>query len=370
MKIYFDAAGTFAGLASSVGTALKDGAGCLVILAAEGNGFAPEQLNPLLTELKVSVAGGVFPAVIHGGKTFTKGTVVLGFAGRSTAGEIRALGSAGTDLETTLEKLSGASSGARTMLVFVDGFSPRITPFINSLFYIFGLEINYIGGGAGSLAGGNGPCLFSNSGMFSDGAVMALVDIPSGLGVAHGWLPMGDPMQATSVSGNILKELDFQPALEVYSAVAAPGLEADEAGFDKVCREHPFGIARLDREMIVRDPLKINPDGSIVCAGDIPPDAYVHIMTSSNQSLTAAAAAAAKMAIEALPSGKPEAFLLMDCISRYILMGKDFERELQVISQGPLPSAGACTIGEIANSGAEFLEFYNKTVVAAAMGAR
>jgi hypothetical protein len=74
------------------------------------------------------------------------------------------------------------------------------------------------------------------------------------------------------------------------------------------------------------------------------------------------------MALKALGGRAPGSLLLMDCISRRLFLGAAFAKETAVMAPAATPSAGACTIGEIANSGTEYLEFYNKTAVVAAMG--
>ena len=126
----------------------------------------------------------------------------------------------------------------------------------------------------------------------------------------------------------------------------------------------------MDKEMIVRDPLMVTADGSLVCAGEIPQDSYICIMTGTEEDLLDAAESASRMAVAALPGGKPAKFLLMDCISRLMFLEGSFKEELARMVPAGCRSAGACTIGEIANCGGDFLEFYNKTAVVAAMGAR
>lgn len=370
MNIYFDEKGTLAGLEQNLGKALGDGAGGLVVLVCEDNTFMPAALAPVLKNVPAPLIGGVFPAVIHCGRLYKKGSVVLGFEGQVSTAVIPGLSSEHTGLEKPLKELEDSSAGARTMVVFVDGFSARIPHFINSLFDIFGLEINYIGGGAGSLVRGRAPCLFSNSGMIGDGAVMALVETPSGVGVAHGWQAMSEPMLATETCGNVLKTIDFKPAFDVYAGIVKhnTGFSFGKNDFHKISKGYPFGIARINEEMIVRDPLAVTPDGSLICAGEIPQDSYISVMSGDDKKLMAAAQSASLMAVAALPGGKPEGFLLMDCISRLLFLEDSFKEELAGMAPPGCPSAGACTIGEIANSGAEFLEFYNKTAVVAAMG--
>jgi len=369
MNIYFDPEGSLAGLKDNIEKALKDGAGGLVILACEGNYFVPATLDPLLKTVGTPLIGGIFPNVLYCGEIYQYGSVVLGFAGLVSTTVIPELSSEKTSFEEPLENFEDRSSGARTMMVFVDGFSTRIAPFINSLFDIFGLEINYIGGGAGSLTSERKPCLFSNSGMIEDGAVIAMVETISGVGVAHGWQAMSEPMQATHTNGTELKTLDFEPAFDVYARIVTrhTGIPLQRNDFGNISKGYPFGIARINREMIVRDPLVVKPDGSFVCAGEIPQDSYISIMHGDENTLIAAAESASKMAVAALPSGKPGAFLLIDCISRLMFLKGHFKEELAMMTPVDCPSAGACTIGEIANSGNDFLEFYNKTAVVAAM---
>ena len=53
----------------------------------------------------------------------------------------------------------------------------------------------------------------------------------------------------------------------------------------------------------------------------------------------------------------------IDCISRVLFLEGDFEQELQAVSRSGIPLIGALTLGEIANSRNDYLEFYNKTSV-------
>ena len=57
----------------------------------------------------------------------------------------------------------------------------------------------------------------------------------------------------------------------------------------------------------------------------------------------------------------------VDCISRVLFLEKDFKEELQSVNPNNLSLVGALTLGEIANSGNDYLEFYNKTAVVGLM---
>lgn len=370
MNIYLDEEGSLEGLRKAVEKALGEGAGGLVILACEANGFTPAGLDPLLKTISAPVIGGTFPLIMNCGRTYQQGSLVLGFKGRCSAETITGISAEATDHEAPMKKLADNSAWAGTMLVFVDFLSLRKLNFINSLFDNFGVELSYIGGGAGSLGTERKPCIISNTGLSSDSAVMMLVENPSGIGIGHGWKNLGEPMQATETLGNIIRTLNFRPAFEVYSEAVTKHtgvpFPMNKELFFTASRKYPFGIARLGKETIVRDPLRVEPDGSIVCAGDVQQDSYISILEGTEESLLAAATEARTRALEALPGEKPVSLLLMDCVSRPLFLGGRFKEEMVNVTRDNCRSAGACTVGEIANSGSEFLEFFNKTVVVAA----
>ena len=62
---------------------------------------------------------------------------------------------------------------------------------------------------------------------------------------------------------------------------------------------------------------------------------------------------------------KEQICIFMDCISRVLFLEDRFYEELNAVCKKDRFLIGACTIGEIANSGNDYLEFYNKTSVAA-----
>jgi len=101
-----------------------------------------------------------------------------------------------------------------------------------------------------------------------------------------------------------------------------------------------------------------------VCVGEVPEGSFVDIMTGDETSLVDAAARARGLSSEAL-GDDAELSIFIDCISRVLFLGEQFEQEIDAVKDGSRPLVGACTIGEIANSGSDYLEFYNKTSVVA-----
>ena len=374
MVIRFDPAGSSENLREMIlGTSSVPGVSGLMILACDANGFTPENIDPILSRAPVPVFGGVFPAIIHGREMFERGSLVIGLPGVLETRFIPDLSDSETDYEALLDLKIPGDESALTMMVFVDGFARRINAFIESLFINFGLQMNYIGGGAGSLSMVPKPCLFTNRGMVADCAVVALLGLASGVGVSHGWTHLSGPYRVTGSDRNMILTLDWKPALDVYRKVveAHSGLSLDAGNLSESFKSYPFGISRLDSEHIVRDPFQAGPDKSLICVGEVPQGAFVSILNGDESSLIRAAGNALDLALKAFPA-RCEAGLniFMDCISRVLFLGEGFSEELKSVYREGLPLVGACSIGEVANSGTEFLEFYNKTAVVGVLEAR
>ena len=339
----------------------------ILILACDANGYTPANLNPLLKTCTKPVLGGIFPQILHEGRAWSEGVVVVGLA-RAPVFVVLDNLSQQSGFEEILDRSFNLSSSpsTQTLLVFVDGFAAHISSLIEGLFNTFGLELNYLGGGCGSLSLQSKPCVITPNGLLQDGALLIFLDHPSGVGVAHGWDSVSKPFKVTSAQGNTIHSLDWRPAFEVYQEVltAHGGQPITPDNFFPVAKAYPFGITRLDAEMVVRDPL-MTQNQYITCAGEVPTGAFVRVLHGNQHTLLQAAQKAHAMAHKAWfesQSRPHELQFIVDCVSRALFLEQDFLEELAVIhSSGPM--LGALTIGEIANSGQDYLEFYNKTVV-------
>lgn len=364
-----DRTGTLEGLERALReqAARADVAG-LLVLACHDNGFAPQAFNPLVGSIGKPLFGGLFPQILQGAERLTRGSIVLGLVRPPRIRVLAQLSDPSLDLALELEDALALESFERpTLFVFVDGYAKRIAGLINALFENFGLDANYLGGGAGSLeAGTSTPCVFTQEGLLADAAVLAQLDWPAGIGVAHGWEPISEPIKVTQSDHNRLIELNYRPAFEVYreaiSEHSATPLCA--ANFLELATAYPFGIRKMGGEVVVRDPIVLTEEGTLVCVGEIPQSSFVHILHGNTDGLIAAAGLAKQLSSEALAAGAGagELRIFIDCISRVLFLRDEFDRELAVVND-ETPLIGALTLGEIANAGEDFLEFYNKTSV-------
>ncbi len=255
----------------------------------------------------------------------------------------------------------------KTMFVFVDGLSKYISSLIESMLNCYGLLPNYIGGGAGSIFGEK-PCIISEKGLLKDAAVFAVADIKSGIGVAHGWEPVAGPLKVTEADHNTIISLNWHPAFDVYREIVEElsGEFFSNTDFFRLAKEFPFGIAKMAKEMVVRDPIAVDGNG-LVCVGEVPLNSLVYILKGNKDSLIAGAVYARELAESIYQQvvddkNKKPITLIMDCVSRVLFLQSNFKKELEKVYTG-YPVLGALTIGEIANTGRNYLEFYNKTSV-------
>jgi len=105
--------------------------------------------------------------------------------------------------------ISPQSFDVRTVFIYVDGLADGIHRLIKSLFNVFGLEVNYIGGGSGSLSLERKPCIFSKQGLLAGGAVIVATTMRNSIGVKHGFRSIAGPFRITGAKGTTIHTLNW-----------------------------------------------------------------------------------------------------------------------------------------------------------------
>jgi hypothetical protein len=108
----------------------------------------------------------------------------------------------------------------------------------------------------------------------------------------------------------------------------------------------------------------------MTCLGELPQNSFVYVLKGDTSSLLAGAKKSRDIAemiyysrFDKSRESKSLTFFI-DCITRMQFLGNHFKKELEIASGGN-ELIGALSLGEIANSGRDYLEFYNKTSVIA-----
>jgi methyl-accepting chemotaxis protein len=191
-----------------------------------------------------------------------------------------------------------------------------------------------------------------------------------GVGVNHGLRPTTKPMRVTRATGNVVYELDGEPAIQAYERhAAARGIKLTAANTSPYLIANELGIHFFDTITRARAPLSAGSDGSLSCAADIPKGSMVSILDGDPVCMVDAARAAAEEAKEHLDGAQAAGVLLFDCVCRGMILKDGFNREVDAVRSvfGSIPVAGFLTYGEIARYQGSLDGWHNATAVVVAI---
>lgn len=370
MKVHYIESSDQIALENAINEILyRDGINSVVVLTCSENQMDLELFSAYLKALTKPISGGIFPGVIYKKQVYNQGSLIIEVTKEVYTQIFHNLSLQNDQLEGDLMDFSLKIEDESLLMVYFDGLTQGIESFKESLFYNLGLSHQYVGGGAGALDFSKKPTIISNEGMLQDAAVIMAIQIPVGIGVAHGWHPITDEIKVSKAYRNVIQELNGRNALQVYKDVIyeRTGEVVNPNRFFEVAQKFPFGIARMNLDMVVRDPIECNEKGEIICVGDVPNGSFVHILSGNVRSLVNGAIQAKETAERNyhLKSQNKSVPFLIDCISRFLFLKEDYVEELEAIGIEAL--SGVLTLGEIANSGVNYLELYNKTAVVCMM---
>ena len=202
-----------------------------------------------------------------------------------------------------------------------------------------------------------------------------------GLGIKHGWKPLGKPRRVNASDKFVIKEIENKPAVFLYQDYFAKDIPALKRELNRISRLYPIGInISGEEEYLLRNILFIRDDGSLICRGDVPVGSLVRLMIGTKESCLVATEEAAREAKQALAmrvSPKQESvsiIFVFNSVSRLYLLGRQITEELEIIkSHFPdTPIIGLCTYGEQAPLKATDFAgktyCHNQTIAVLAMG--
>lgn len=246
-----------------------------------------------------------------------------------------------------------------------------------------GSHFPVVGGAAGDDFEFKKTYQYHNDKVYS-GAVIGLGlkgNVRIGIGVKHGWFPVGLPKKVTKSAGAVLAELDGKPAISIYEEYFGPeqASQLKTETLAKLAITYPLGMkVEGSDELLIRDPITVDASGSITCAAEIPQGSEIRLMVGSREEAVKVAQEAAANAVAQLDGAKPKAVIIFNCIARSKLFGEHSGDEIEAIQKAigrEVPLIGFYTYGEQAPLGGEVRNmskcnpaFHNETVVIAVLG--
>jgi hypothetical protein len=259
-----------------------------------------------------------------------------------------------------------AGPGLRGVLVFSDGLRVNGTELLNGVKEVLPAEVVVTGGLAGDgdrfaatwvVRGGDATAgVVSAIGLYGD-------RIRVGHGSRGGWDSFGVERQVTRSDGNVLYELDGEPALALYKRY----LGDRAAGLPATALLFPLALCGDDGEAgLVRTVLAVDEaEQSMTFAGDVPQGGRVQLMRANFDRLVEGAATAGRLAHRGEDVDDACLAVAISCVGRRLVLGERTEEEVEAVLDS-LPAAtslvGFYSYGEISPSAKGGCDLHNQTM--------
>ncbi|MFH0762549.1 MAG: FIST N-terminal domain-containing protein [Candidatus Omnitrophota bacterium] len=264
-------------------------------------------------------------------------------------------------------------------LLFSDGLMRNASTMLEGLQRNLGMSFPLLGGSASDELSFKKTYIYFNQQVLSGGACGILWGgkLNFGLGIRHGWKPLGKPRHITKSVGNIVYEIDGKSATNVYEEYFARDLSGLQKDSKKISILYPIGIYLPEEKgYLLRNITSIEDNGSLVFQGNVPEGSSIRLMIGTNESCLAATKDALDEAGKNLAKERLDFLLVFESVSRYLLLGRQIREELQLIENTVgknTPLFGICTYGEQAPLRAINYQgkahFHNQTIALLAAGA-
>lgn len=191
-----------------------------------------------------------------------------------------------------------------------------------------------------------------------------------GHGHDGGWSDFGPERRITRSDGNVLYELDGQPALDLYKRYL--GDRAD--GLPGTALLFPLSLKRDGGgEPLVRTILGIDEQHrSMTFAGDMPQGGTARLMRAHSEHLVGSAGQAVARATRDLRRDEAPLVISVSCVGRRLVLGERTEEEVETVVEGaPCRAAhvGFYSYGEIAPvHGGGSSDLHNQTMTVTVIG--
>jgi hypothetical protein len=256
------------------------------------------------------------------------------------------------------------------LLLLADGLTPDQREIARGAYEVTTAKVPFVGGVAADDLQWERTFTFGEDRILADGLLAVWINSasPIGVGVDHGWRPIGRPMLVTRAAGTVVYELDGKPALEAYLAEQGEGLDAGVPDFFLKVMHSPVGCPNGRGRYDVRQLHAYLPEGGgINFNAGVSEQSILQVMTGDSHTFIVGARRASEkaMAIRGRPANLA---LVFSCGSRIPLLGDRAIEEVEAIAAG-LGSATVCgfyTFGEFARTTGSS-GFHNSSVAVLAL---
>ncbi|MDD0837603.1 FIST N-terminal domain-containing protein [Curvibacter sp. HBC61] len=254
------------------------------------------------------------------------------------------------------------------VLLYGPGVALNGSALVEGLTCALGPGVPITGGLAADAGAFTQTWVLGNDGV-SDRAVVALGLYGEAVRLGHGsfggWVPFGPARRVTRAEGNVLHELDGEPALTIYKRYLgdhAKDLPASGLLFPFSMHDEAQDGTGLIRTILAVD----EASGSLTLAGEVAQGCFLKLMQASTDRLIDGAENAAEAA-RAMQGGHDATLaILVSCVGRKLVMGSQVDEEVASVGEVLGPRAlltGFYSNGEISPlAEAGNCELHNQTM--------
>ncbi|MBF0179713.1 MAG: FIST C-terminal domain-containing protein [Magnetococcales bacterium] len=225
------------------------------------------------------------------------------------------------------------SANLRGVLLFAPGRQVDGSDLLAGMRTVMGEETVIVGGLSWSEESVGHALIRTNAGV--DGQQVVAVGLYGEAVTVHacsrgGWGPFGPLRKVTRCTGNLLLELDGEPALTLYNRYLGEyAKDLPESGL-----RFPFEmrVANATADGLIRTVLAVDPHrGGLLLGGEIDPAGEMRLMHVTPAKLVSGAEQAAEWIVTHASVTPPGLGLLISCVGRKLIMGDQIAEETEAV---------------------------------------
>ncbi|PPC78662.1 hypothetical protein C4K68_03920 [Pokkaliibacter plantistimulans] len=326
----------------------------LVLLPDHERGYVAE-IQAMCRELGIDCVGAVFPMLATDATFIDSGcwliTLPAGTRWQLTTFDSQQPMQMAAQLVNALQPVIDVSSTAPpTLMLLFDGLIPCIASLLDQLFQHFADSVRYLGANAGSETFLPLPCLFDVHQFVSNAVLCLCLPQPLNYALRHDYQVPEQVMTATSTRGNKVEQINWQDAFSAYQDIVRQqhGMQINRDNFYSLGVHFPFGISRLNGDVLVRIPVELTDENALLCVGEVPENSLLMLLQAPP--IPGDSATQLMSDLDTQPSeGEDLPLLLFYCAGRRLHFQEHAATELARLSDraGSRAVAGALSLGEI-----------------------
>jgi len=264
------------------------------------------------------------------------------------------------------------------LVMFPDGLHGNGAEVVRGIQDVLGLSFPIVGGSAADDFAFTKTYQYCGEHVYTNAVSVALLagEMALGVGARHGWKPLGKPHRITRAFANVVQELDERTAVNLYEMYFGEGAHAwPTKSLADMSIVYPLGMpVPGEDEYLLRNVMRVDPQGALIYAGEIPEGAEVRLMIGTKEHALKAARLAADQALMAIAPRDPNFALVFSSCSRARLFGRRAVEEIVAVRRTlgeKVPFVGFYGYGEQAPlTATEFRGlsyFHNETIAVCAV---